>query len=496
MLKNNTDIRFLSIYEQGFKQNNLFIVNFINTNDKIRANFALQIHFMQHSSILLRLSGVLSLLAFAAVLPAQDSIPYTTQDSLRFATAVSQWTQLPEQARDSMPDWQIRTIISVAAAPVADSVRLRRLTFYNATRLHESEKEQYQTAKADTLVTKDDLAAMKNRVSAAAAAKKAAEKSYREALKVYEKTEKALVKNPATQRKQLPGIFTACRNFVAPPPPEAPVPDTETVEKKPKRNKREPENAGDTAQQSPEPEAPSNDSDGKKIKWPKRPKKEESDMVTVDSTATSVDTTTAEIRTNRLKLGKNKPKTPESPTFTRYSAEKDVMLNPPAPPCNIAVTRKDAFTGALYRETAKTELFRFTNAVMKKVLPPDQPHITCTAALAGDATAPLLLLTFTVKDANARRMFGGLPHKSLLQLKFMDGDLTALYNESRAEGQFDPETGIAIFTAQYPFQPSVLKKMEKTELDQIRVAWSTGYEDYSVQYVHLLMQQAACLRNP
>lgn len=394
---------------------------------------------------------------------AQDSLAYSMQDSLRFVAEVRSWNTLPAKAKDSLPDWQIASAVQVLGESIVDTVRLRRLNYYNVSQLFTAEEEAFKLAKKDTLVTKDSLTVLSNRLKALKEARKMAQKAYDAVNDPFEFSTKVAAMKPAAQRKNLEKVFNRCHAITHPAPPEPVISVSPVVEAPPT---------------PPTPEV------SVEMPPPAKP-----DSVAVDTSSSAG---------WKSKIGKIKPKVkekvPEKPSFATYKVENDVMLNPPTPPCVIAVERKDAFTGAVYRETAKGELFRFTNSVMKKSLPEGQPHIICKAALAGDASSGLLLLSFTIKDPNARRTFGGLPPKSILQLKFMDGDIITLFNEGRQEVQFDQETGTAVFAGQYPFQPAVLKKLEKAELDQIRVNWSTGYEDYNVHRVNLFMQQAPCLR--
>ncbi len=78
-------------------------------------------------------------------------------------------------------------------------------------------------------------------------------------------------------------------------------------------------------------------------------------------------------------------------------------------------------------------------------------------------------------------------------LKFIDGTTLTVSNLRNDDGTLDPTGQVFTYRGQYALDPSVLKKLRKTELDKIRVSWSTGYEDYEVQNVDLLMRQAKCL---
>lgn len=178
--------------------------------------------------------------------------------------------------------------------------------------------------------------------------------------------------------------------------------------------------------------------------------------------------------------------------FATYNPANDVMLRPPSAPCVIASSSRDEFSGEIYREMASAELFRYTNPALKNYLK-GKTHVVCEAALSSSGPRTNLLLTFNINDPNARKAFGRLEKNGIATLKFLDGSTFQLQNAIADEGVFNLETESAVFRAQYPLNPEVLKKIRRSELDKIRILWSKGYDDYDVQQVDLLMQQAACL---
>lgn len=184
--------------------------------------------------------------------------------------------------------------------------------------------------------------------------------------------------------------------------------------------------------------------------------------------------------------------TPSSKNFAKYDPASDVMLNPPKRPCAMAASSRDEFSGEITRETGRAELFRYTNPVLKNYLQ-GKTHIICEAALMATGEQMTLLLTFTIQDPNARKAFGRLEKNSAAVLKFLDGSQFALQSTRESEGFLQAETGATIFRTQYPLNNEAAKKIRRMELDKLRIAWSNGYEDYDVQQIDLLIQQANCL---
>jgi hypothetical protein len=140
----------------------------------------------------------------------------------------------------------------------------------------------------------------------------------------------------------------------------------------------------------------------------------------------------------------------------------------------------------------KEELFRFTNPSLKPYFP-DFEHIVCDAAVSVNNNNFLLNLSFTIRDVNARRAFGSLPRNGVALLKFIDGETLTVYNLRADEGVAGAENKVFTFRGQYVLEAGMLKKIQKTLLDKVRIAWGTGYEDYDVQNVDILVRQLGCL---
>jgi len=180
------------------------------------------------------------------------------------------------------------------------------------------------------------------------------------------------------------------------------------------------------------------------------------------------------------------------PQFKKYDPATDVLLNPPARACALVVDTRDEFSGERRREAQKEELFRFTSPSLKAYLQ-DRDHIICQASVAVKGGTYLLNLQFQINDANAKRAFGSLPKNGVAILKLLDGETLTLYNLRADEGAAGSDKISYTFSGQYAIDPGMLKKMQKSLLDKVRIAWSTGYEDYEAYNVDLLSRQLTCL---
>lgn len=315
-----------------------------------------------------------------------------------------------------------------------------------ATAAVEAAVEALNSARQDSLSAKSSLDSLSDLVKKAKKIEKDALKQQKQGVKTVEFAGKVEVMDAAGQRKNLPRCYKQVKEIYLllypPPPVEKPVADiigaVGVV-------------APDTLSPAPPQTAPEAAADKKKT---------------------------------REKTG---------PKFKPYDPAEDVMLHPPQRPCALAANTRDEFSGETYKETQREEIFRFTNDLMKKYLAPDQPHIVCEAALSSGSSVISLHLTFGIRDNNARKTFGSLARNSVVILKFIDGTTFTASNLRNDDGALDPAAQVFTYRGQYALDPSILKKLRKTELDKIRVSWSTGYEDYEVQNVDLLMRQTKCL---
>ena len=306
--------------------------------------------------------------------------------------------------------------------------------------VRESVEQQLKTAKLDTLTPKATLDSLSTVLKTVKSTEKMAHKNQKQATQVVAFTDKVAAMDSLSQRKNIRKSWKQVKELDAllHPPVERPIAEV--------LNTTAPSDSG------------------------------------ADSSAVA----------EKRKPKEKKPEKP-GPKYKPYDPAADVLLNPPKRPCVLAVHTRDEFSGQTYRETQREALFRFTNEVMKKVLPPDQPHIVCEAALSNSGANTSLHLTISIRDANARKAFGSLAKNSIATLKFLDGDTFTLNNTRNDDGVRDESGQVFTYRAQYPVDAAFVKKMRKTELDKIRIAWGTGYEDYDVQGIDVLILQGKCL---
>jgi hypothetical protein len=331
---------------------------------------------------------------------------------------------------DSLTDWQVNALAQQFAIQAKSFEQVLSEKSQTATTRRSSIEDDWKTLKADSTAAKIDIDSIAGLLKTAKSEEKNALRQQGQAAKTLELANKTVESDNITQRKNLRRLWKEVRQLNAFIHPVEPTQKTEPL---------------------PAPVKP-----------------------TTEETP--------------LPVAKRAP----VPVYQKYDPTGDVMLHPPALPCRMAVKTRDEFSGEIYRRTVGVELFRQTPPALKNYLQ-GKPNVQCDAALAASGPSTALHLTFTIHDPNPRKAFGKLEKGSVATLWFMDGSSFNVYNQQVEEGVLNPETEAFTIQAQYPLPADILKKIRRTELDKIRITWSSGYEDYDVQYVMLLLEQAKCL---
>ena len=388
---------------------------------------------------------------------------------LAFACQTAVLAQTPEfppldtlPALDTLPEETLNELAVRLATQSGAISDVFQFEWTRATNGREELERRLSEAKADSTVTAEDRKALEKELKTAKIAEKAAKKQADKARKAYEFAEKVTGMSPPEQRQNLPIARKKVTALLPEPEPPQEAPLAEVIG-----------TVGVT--DIPDLAVPPADS------------------AAIDTLA--ADTLAADSLAEKPaapKSKKDKKTAPSGPKYRSYNPAEDVMLNPPQQPCQIVTDTRDAFSGERRREMDKEELFRYTNPSLKPYFT-DFEHILCDAALSSNNNNYLLNLTFTIRDVNARRAFGSLPRNGVAILKLLDGETFTLYNLRADEGLADKDNKVFTFRGQYQVEPGMQKKLQKTLLDKIRIAWSTGYEDYEVQNVDLLVRQLSCL---
>ena len=232
-------------------------------------------------------------------------------------------------------------------------------------------------------------------------------------------------------------------------------------------------------------------------------------IINNSTTPSSEETTPTNDETEEENDGKTKKKTkkndkkPKKNTTTEtaqgslvnyktYNRNFDVFMKSPAPECAIAYDGKDEFTGKNKRETVPSRFFAHTDEVMRKAMQ-DKDFITCdlTGTKVEGSRYTYLNMTFTVLSKDIQRSLGFLDRGTPIIFVLVNGRKVTMRTNKTDIGVVDIDKGLTIYKAQLIAES--ITDLTESELDYVRVNWSSGYEDYEVYDVDVLKNLFNCL---
>lgn len=185
---------------------------------------------------------------------------------------------------------------------------------------------------------------------------------------------------------------------------------------------------------------------------------------------------------------------PLSDNSLPLSPAEDLLLNPPAPSCLVAYEGKDEKTGQWRRDVKKQSLFSHTDDRLRPFLK-DKEYLSCEGNFTSLGGFRFLSLQFTFAYPNAREAYGFIEKGSFLTIKLLNGDFINLQAGKMDRGSYDLETGLLTYQVHYPIDRSQMGLLKHSEVDAIRVFWSSGFEEYEVFQLDFFINQLSCLEN-
>ena len=162
--------------------------------------------------------------------------------------------------------------------------------------------------------------------------------------------------------------------------------------------------------------------------------------------------------------------------------------------CEIAFEGKDEFSNKRRIDVQKQILFEHTHAELKPYFK-DKIYMTCEGWLSAQPGFKYLTLEFQIASEKARHSFGELQRGAILTLKLIDGTFVNLINTNQDYGAVDVQNKMTYYRGQFVIDKKQEKLLTENELDQIRITWTSGYEDYNIFEMDFFMNQFSCLNS-
>ena len=210
---------------------------------------------------------------------------------------------------------------------------------------------------------------------------------------------------------------------------------------------------------------------------------------------------------NIQRLQKVKPEQREEITFRadqvqvkngniEYNKNREVPIIPEhilnvARGCTVK-KKKDDLSKLVTTSVQPDQLFSYTPEGLSSYLG-EKGYIQCYASIMHIQGRFFLNLRIDIANLKAQQSYGYLAKKGQLILQLLNGDTYALINTTNSIGTVLPSDDLTRYEANYAIDPRVLNMLEKYGLDKIRIVWSTGYEDYEIYDVDVLLHQVNCI---
>jgi hypothetical protein len=181
------------------------------------------------------------------------------------------------------------------------------------------------------------------------------------------------------------------------------------------------------------------------------------------------------------------------------SAFKEPYGDMPTPPakaknCDYAFEGKDQRTGATRIDLQQELLFTHTNDRLRLFLK-DKEYMRCEGYFTTTGGFYFLTFEFTFAYPNAREAYGFIEKGSILTVKLLNGDFINIQAGKMDRGSYDTETELLTYRVHYPISYGQINVLKNSEVDTIRVFWSSGFEEYPVYRTDFFLQQIRCLES-
>lgn len=172
--------------------------------------------------------------------------------------------------------------------------------------------------------------------------------------------------------------------------------------------------------------------------------------------------------------------------------QQDLILNPPSDPCTVAFEGIDPKTGNYRKDLQQEFLFTHTDDRLRAFLK-DKEYMRCEGYFSANGGWRYLMLEFTFAYPNAQEAYGLIEKGSILTIKMLNGDFVNLRSGTMDGGSYDITTELLTYRVYYPIDRSQMNYLKNSEVDAIRVFWSSGFEEYEVFQLDFFSNQLRCM---
>lgn len=160
--------------------------------------------------------------------------------------------------------------------------------------------------------------------------------------------------------------------------------------------------------------------------------------------------------------------------------------------CKYSMNEVDIFTRQKKVATETQFFFGYTHPELRKYLR-GEDYLTCEGYISEVANIRALHLKFIIDSPTAQDDYGSILEGSRMLVNLLDGNTVTLISEENNDGRVDRTNKRTVYKTYFIISSKDAKKLRKSEISQVRMIWSKGFEDYEVFEVDFLSSQLKCL---
>ena len=161
--------------------------------------------------------------------------------------------------------------------------------------------------------------------------------------------------------------------------------------------------------------------------------------------------------------------------------------------CNLIYNDYDENLRANRMETGSQYFFGHTHPRLRRHFK-EGDYLEAEASLAKIDGDYYLMLAINIASKSASKNYGALSPKERARFRFVDGNSIYLRPLYVQNGDLQNYTGHTIYKPIFKLSKDDFKLLEKVEIDDVGLMWTSGFESYEVYHVDVLQKLAKCLK--
>jgi hypothetical protein len=197
---------------------------------------------------------------------------------------------------------------------------------------------------------------------------------------------------------------------------------------------------------------------------------------------------------NNSKGSKKKPSKKLQAKLIRqqFKPFKDVRIIEYQTSCEYSMNEVDAFTRKRKITTTSKFFFGYTHPKLQEFLKGEN-YLTCEGYMSQVGSLKSLNLKYTIDSPTAQDDYGNILEGSRLLISLLDGTVITLVSAEQDGGRIDRSKQQTIYKTFYIIDARSEKKLLKSEISEVRMVWTKGYENYDIFEVDFIINGLKCL---